>query len=139
MSAYTKTYARIVELLKLDSGLMDAVSNRVYEGVAPMGVDHPLILIQPYASSDMKKLGQDRGASRVEVMIRVVSANDSSLAKIEPIYDALDNVLIHAPAERTERGWVIAIERIREVESVDYNSNGDLFRYLGGVYRVLVS
>jgi hypothetical protein len=138
VSAYTTAVARIFALLA-DPGIQSAVEGRIYEGVAPLECTHPLILVQASTSYDLPKMGLERGASRVDISVRVVAANVPSLTAIEPVYDAIDRALILALPDRSARGWVNAIERVRETQVTEYGPNGDVYRYLGGVYRVLVS
>ena len=113
------------------------VGGRVFQGAAPIGAKHPLILVQTYGdTADLLAVGKPTAGSVVEILVRVV-APSPSLTTLESIHDAVTDAL-HGSSGSNSRGSVAACTRISESETTDATETG-VIRYLGGRFRLVVN
>lgn len=135
MSRITTALEHVVTLLKA-SPAFTTVQGRVFQGAAPEGAKHPLILIQTYGDAlDVTGLGAVSPATRPEILIRVVGPQ--SLSTLEGIHDDVCDALAGTFGTNS-RGVVASCTRVSESEMTEPSDAG-VIRYLGSRWRLLVT
>lgn len=138
MNTYATAYTHVYGLLAEDEDLMAGVGGRVYQGTVPaLKPVFPCILIQPYGdATSVLGVGPTQAATSVEVSVRVI-APDTSLNALVAIAEAMDEIL-QASSSTNSHGHVASCVRIAETDMTEL-SDGQVWRYLGARYRLLLT
>ncbi|WP_164700854.1 hypothetical protein [Modestobacter sp. KNN46-3] len=140
MNAIAAATQHVVARLTSAPAVLAAVpAERIVQGAVPDPdrAEYPLILIQTYGDPvDTRYVARARALTEVTVSVRVVMPADD-LGPLVPIASAVDAAL-DGTFGVTDTGTVSSCVRVSETELIE-RASGQVLRYLGGRYELLVS
>jgi hypothetical protein len=121
--------------LRDSTTLAQAVGQRIYESPAPQETALPYILIDHRAGTDSSSSTGVRIGTQLIFAIEVVTETQSTLA-LEPIYDAIDEVLQARNA--VHRGMIID-RVVRDTTYTDWGvESGRTRKHIGALWRLYI-
>lgn len=136
MAETARARSWLYQTLTNDAQLSAAIGTRVYNGVAPPGVQYPFGVLQLLSGgNDYLGLGGIRFWADMLWLIKFVTRGTST-GPLEPLADRAD-ALLHAKSGTVTNGviWECVRERPFELPTVE---NGVSFVQLGGEWRIKV-
>lgn len=118
-----------------DTTLMGMLPGGVNADVAPPRADHPLLVHQFQGGADVRGGGPFRIMFSGLWVVKIVGATRDYLS-LKPAADRVD-VLLNAAAGETDDGGLIFSCTREQPFRLPESENGNDFRSLGGLYRIL--
>lgn len=110
------------------------VGDRVYDSLAPRSATYPLVIFQFQGGHDTFGVGTARILSQGTWLVKGVE-KAKGFGTLKTIAGTIDS-LLHASSGTAGGGTVLACVREQPFMMVE-NQDGEEYRHLGGIYRIL--
>lgn len=119
-----------------DTQLAALVGTRIYADLAPGGAALPMVVYQMQAANDLMVLGSARVWANAVYIVRGVARSLAYGGNLLTIADRIDTVL-HAASGSNVEGTIFECVREREFRMTEVGQDGEQYRHMGGMYRIL--
>jgi hypothetical protein len=126
----------LYETLIASEDLATAAPGGVWETPAPEGTELPFVAFDLLDVGDTLGVGASRILSTVQYVVRVVAA-DVPLSQMLTPATLLDEAL-HGHSGTVDEGIVAGCVRERPFQMTEHR-DGQTYRHLGGVYRIIIA
>lgn len=135
MNELDRVHRFIVAKLSADVQLAALVGTRIYLGIVPQVETHwPVVLFAPISGADTTANGGVRVLARPLYIVRGVTQGEST-SDLATIADRIDAVLQGAKGDAGSDAYIAGIVRDQTYQFTEV-VNGQIYRHLGGQYRV---
>jgi len=135
MSEIATVETWLYSVLSDDITLTGLVGSRIYGYVAPRTATYPLVIYQYQGGRDVAGVGATRILTNGVWLVKGVD-HETSLTTLKAIEGRID-ALLHKASGSVADGQVLACVREEPFSLVEV-IDGEQYRHLGGMYRVLV-